>query len=283
MALRRQVSIRSISNIRRFSSIVNTPDLPEVTKRDLLKNLNTYTQTLPPNPAQLDYAYTFFTSQTPQFLFGTSKFREFPASSSPEITFLGRSNVGKSSLLNALFNRPHDRLAFVSKRPGRTRAMNAFGIGGASVGGARRVAKAGMSLEMMAEGDLKKGSEMRNFIGRGGLVVVDPPGYGHGSREEWGKEVVKYLQGRKQYVEAVYIGIKDFANWVADYAERFCSLMRSMALRLLMSISLISFMKLVHRIKSSSRRPTRLSFQPQRPQARRDFKHSSTNYAIGPI
>lgn len=83
--------------------------------------------------------------------------------------------------------------------------MNAFGIGGASVGGARRVAKPGMSLEMMAEGDLKKGSEMRNFIGRGGLVVVDPPGYGHGSREEWGKEVVKYLQGRKQYVYTLCI------------------------------------------------------------------------------
>lgn len=85
--------------------------------------------------------------------------------------------------------------------------MNAFGIGGASIGGAKRHAKPGMSLEMMADEDLKKGSEMRNFIGRGGLVVVDPPGYGHGSREEWGKEVVKYLQARKQYVKALFESI----------------------------------------------------------------------------
>lgn len=86
--------------------------------------------------------------------------------------------------------------------------MNAFGIGGASVGGKRRHAKPGMSLEMMADGEvaLKKGSEIRNFIGRGGLVVVDPPGYGHGSREEWGKEVVKYLQMRKQYGQAQFDG-----------------------------------------------------------------------------
>jgi GTP-binding protein len=196
MALKRHVSLRSLSNIRRFSAIVDAP----ISTTEVLKTLNTYNETTTPNEAQLDYAYNYFTSQVPQFLFGTSKFREFPDSSSPEVTFLGRSNVGKSSLLNALFNRPNDRLAYVSKRPGRTRAMNAFGIGGASIGGAKRIAKPGMSLEMMADDDLKKGSEMRNYIGRGGLVVVDPPGYGHGSREEWGKEVVKYLQARKQYV-----------------------------------------------------------------------------------
>ena len=35
-------------------------------------------------------------------------------------------------------------------------------------------------------------------FGRGGLVVVDMPGYGSGSREEWGAEIMKYLKGRKQ-------------------------------------------------------------------------------------
>lgn len=200
MTLFRPWSACSPRLLRRLSTIVDPPILSTT---EVLRSLNIYTETPHPNDAQLAYAYNYFTSQSPQFLFGTSKFREFPQSSSPEITFLGRSNVGKSSLLNALFNRPNDRLAYVSKRPGRTRALNAFGIGGASLGGQKRHAKPGMSLEMLAndEAALKKGSEMRNFIGKGGLVVVDPPGYGHGSREEWGKEVVKYLQMRKQYVQ----------------------------------------------------------------------------------
>jgi GTP-binding protein len=101
-----------------------------------------------------------------------------------------------------MFNRPHSKLAYVSKRPGRTKVMNVFGIGGASTGGVRTLVKPGMSLEMMRDAGNEKGkdSESRNFIGNGGLVVVDCPGYGHASRDEWGKEVVKYLQGRKQYV-----------------------------------------------------------------------------------
>ncbi|QDS75138.1 hypothetical protein FKW77_007732 [Venturia effusa] len=197
MALFQPLSTCSLPLIRRLSTIVDPPILSTA---EVLRSLNIYSETAHPNEAQLDYAYNYFTSQSPRFLFGTSKFRELPESSSPEVTFLGRSNVGKSSLLNALFNRSNDGLAYVSKRPGRTRAMNAFGIGGASIGGQKRHVKPGMSLEMMATDEVtrKKGSEMRNFIGKGGLVVVDPPGYGHGSREEWGREVVKYLQMRKQ-------------------------------------------------------------------------------------
>ena len=46
----------------------------------------------------------------------------------PEIAFAGRSNVGKSSAINALANRK--RLAFVSKTPGRTQTINFFDLGG---------------------------------------------------------------------------------------------------------------------------------------------------------
>lgn len=49
-----------------------------------------------------------------------------PASQA-EVAFLGRSNVGKSSLLNALANR--NRLAHVSKSPGRTQLLNCFALG----------------------------------------------------------------------------------------------------------------------------------------------------------
>jgi GTP-binding protein len=50
--------------------------------------------------------------------------KQFPPGDHPEIAFVGRSNVGKSSLINSLLNRRD--LAKVSRTPGKTRAVNVF-------------------------------------------------------------------------------------------------------------------------------------------------------------
>ena len=136
--------------------------------RDLTATQTGYYWDTPiPNGSQLAYADKFFAPSRhgPLKLWSASKFRTTPLSSlEPEVAFLGRSNVGKSSLLNAIMGK---KICWTSSKPGRTREMNAFGIGGT------------------------KGGESK-------IVLLDMPGYGAASRLEWGQEIIKYLQGRRQ-------------------------------------------------------------------------------------
>ncbi|PYH46881.1 translation initiation/elongation factor MRX8 [Aspergillus saccharolyticus JOP 1030-1] len=148
-----------------------TPTNPNAPKK-LLSELpatvfNDYYETQCPTEGQLAYANKFFTPSrhSPVKLWSASKFRTTPIEShEPEVCFLGRSNVGKSSLLNTIMG---DEICYTSSKPGRTREMNAFGIGGT------------------------KGGESK-------IVLLDMPGYGHGGRAEWGEEIMKYLEKRKQ-------------------------------------------------------------------------------------
>ena len=66
-------------------------------------------------------------SQTCTFLIGAVKMDDLPGGSQTEIAFAGRSNVGKSSLINALTN--HKDLARTSNTPGRTQQVNFFDLG----------------------------------------------------------------------------------------------------------------------------------------------------------
>jgi GTP-binding protein len=67
-------------------------------------------------------------TQACEFVAGAERIEMLPPFELPEIAFAGRSNVGKSSLLNALTNR--SALARVSHTPGRTRQLNFFNLGG---------------------------------------------------------------------------------------------------------------------------------------------------------
>lgn len=157
---------------RQYSSAIapnSDPTTPtKIPLRDLsASDLSYYWDTPAPNASQLAYAEKFFapSRHSPIKLWSAAKFRTTPLSSiEPEVAFLGRSNVGKSSLLNGVMGR---EMCWTSSKPGRTREMNAFGIGGT------------------------KGGESK-------IVLLDMPGYGKASRTEWGTEIMKYLQGRKQ-------------------------------------------------------------------------------------
>ncbi|OQX02842.1 MAG: YihA family ribosome biogenesis GTP-binding protein [Desulfobacteraceae bacterium IS3] len=61
-----------------------------------------------------------------EFLISAAKSSQYPPGELPEIAFAGRSNVGKSSLINTLVNRKH--LVKTSSTPGRTRLLNFFAI-----------------------------------------------------------------------------------------------------------------------------------------------------------
>ena len=125
-----------------------------------------YWDTTAPNYDQLKRAHKFFWKAPPKLLFSSTKFRSVPVTKVPEVAFLGRSNVGKSSLLNSLLGK---KICHVSSKAGRTKSMNFFAVGGED-----------------------------GYGNPGKLVLLDMPGYGKGSREEWGPEIMKYLTGRKE-------------------------------------------------------------------------------------
>ena len=136
-----------------------------------------------------------------KFMLSAADARQFPAPGTPEIAFLGRSNVGKSSLINALVG---SKIAKTSGTPGRTQTINFFEI--------RRPGKP-----------------------RPDWIFADLPGYGYARVPkdlvaEWPKFIDPYLQDRTSL--ALCISIIDVSvppqkkdlellNWLRDAGRPF--------------------------------------------------------------
>jgi GTP-binding protein len=133
---------------------------------------------------------------TAEFLQSNSDFKKCPAEDKPEYAFIGRSNVGKSSLINMLCGKKG--LAKTSATPGKTQLIN-------------------------------------HFVINNQWYLVDLPGYGYAKtsrteREKWDLMIRSYMQHRKNLMSVfVLIDIRippqekdlDFINWLGEQSIPF--------------------------------------------------------------
>ncbi|MDY6228161.1 MAG: ribosome biogenesis GTP-binding protein YihA/YsxC [Clostridium sp.] len=113
-----------------------------------------------------------FKIKNSDFVTSAVKRDQYPVTGLPEIAFVGRSNVGKSSIINALTNRR--KLAKVSQTPGKTRLINFF------------------------------------EINNNELYLVDLPGYGYAKvskieKASWGNTIETYLSDREELKRVVLL------------------------------------------------------------------------------
>ncbi len=109
--------------------------------------------------------------QTAEFMLGVADLKQLPHEGLPEIALAGRSNVGKSSMLNKLSGRK--KLARISRTPGKTRELNLYKIDNR-------------------------------------MIIVDLPGYGFAKvpdhvKEKWGQLVESYLNSREELAAIVQL------------------------------------------------------------------------------
>ena len=140
-------------------------------------------------PEVLESARKLFAKDC-EFLRGVLELDQMPDADLPEVTFAGRSNVGKSSLINALTGRKS--LARTSVTPGRTQEINFFALGGR-------------------------------------LMLSDLPGYGFAEApkdkvEAWTAFIKRYLKGRPTLRRALVLidsrhGLKDVDRKIMELMD----------------------------------------------------------------
>jgi GTP-binding protein len=152
--------------------------------------------------------------QSATYLISSPDYTKCPKADRPEYAFIGRSNVGKSSLINMLCD--NQKLAKTSSAPGKTQLINHFDIKSlpdnhATASGARRVEASSWYL-------------------------VDLPGYGfakvsQSQRKQWEKMIENYLRHRENLV-SVFVLIDsrhtpqkldlDFVDQLGEWEVPFC-------------------------------------------------------------
>src|SRR5258706_9303563 len=129
--------------------------------------------------------------KTAEFVISNTEINRCPAPDKPEFAFIGRSNVGKSSLINMLTG--NKNLAKISNRPGKTQTIN-------------------------------------HFIINGSWYLVDLPGYGFANvsqtdRYQWGNMIEQYMTGRENlYCAFILLDARvepqvkdlDFIHWLGN-------------------------------------------------------------------
>jgi GTP-binding protein len=127
---------------------------------------------------------------------------QLPKPEMPEVVFLGRSNVGKSTLINSLLGRTHKKVAYVSSKPGKTRSANFYKI-----------------CAPGSDGDVKT------------FCLVDMPGYGYAARgrdekAKWWALANHYFSGSRNISFAVHLidfrhgplaGDGDLTEWLDSH------------------------------------------------------------------
>lgn len=147
-----------------------------------------------PEPLALERGRKLFDGSNSDFLKGVVAMDGLPAGDRVEVCFAGRSNVGKSTLINALTNR--SRLARASNTPGRTQEINFFTLTDSH-------------------------------------YLVDLPGYGYANAplavvEKWQRLLKQYLSGRANLRRAFVL--IDTRHGIKDVDQEIMSLMDSSAL-----------------------------------------------------
>ena len=159
-----------------------------------------------------------------QFVAGAVRFEQLPPPQSVEIAFAGRSNVGKSSLMNALLGRR--KLVRTSSTPGCTRQISLFQV------------------------KTRKGTE---------LTWVDLPGYGyakrsHTERDSWGELADRYLLERPAL--ALVLVLVDLRRGIEEDDRALYELLAQPARVSRGPLQVLSVATKVDKVPSSARKPT---------------------------